>query len=171
VLRPFLESPWLRLPLVTLVALSLQMSIVAESRLFGVTLDLMLLLAVAGGVAAGPRRGAYAGFVLGIAFDLVLQTPFGLSALVYAVAAWMVGSVDVTALRSNRWVPAVLVAAGSAGAVALYAALLAVFGRGHALDAHLAVIVAVIGVVNGVFGPMAVRIQRWTLLAGDRVRS
>ena len=52
----------------------------------------MLLLAISAGIAAGPEWGALTGFIAGIAFDLVLQTPFGLSALSYCIVGYLVGS-------------------------------------------------------------------------------
>ena len=49
--------------------------------------DLMLALAVAAGLAGGPERGAWVGFAAGLLADCFLQTPLGLSALVYGSSA------------------------------------------------------------------------------------
>lgn len=170
-LRALLESPWVRVPLVLFVALGLQTSVLADVRPFGVALDVMLLLAVAAGLAAGPERGAVVGFVYGIAFDLVLQTPFGLSALSYGLAAFGIGYVQLSVLRAGRWIPMLAVAAASAAALAFYAVAGSVLGLQDVLSDNLVLVVAVVSVVNGLLAPVALRIQRWALLAGDRVRS
>ena len=76
---------FVRLGLVIVVVLLLQLSLISEMHLFTATGDILLLLAISAGIAAGPEWGALTGFIAGIAFDLVLQTPFGLSALSYCM--------------------------------------------------------------------------------------
>ena len=77
-----------------LVAVVVQVGAAPVVSLFGVHPEVLLLLAVAAGVAAGPDRGAFAGFVLGLGYDVFLQSPFGLTALVYAAVAYGAGSVQ-----------------------------------------------------------------------------
>ncbi|MEA2703532.1 MAG: rod shape-determining protein MreD [Actinomycetota bacterium] len=74
-------TPSLRLPPVLLFALILHTAVFPQLRIFDVAPDVLLLFAIAGGLAGGPDRGAVLGFVAGILADLFLQTPFGLSAL------------------------------------------------------------------------------------------
>ena len=78
--------------LLLVVAVTFQLAVASRLEVFGVQGDLMLLVAVAAGLAAGPDRGATLGFAAGITFDLLLQSPFGLSALTYALVAYLVGS-------------------------------------------------------------------------------
>ena len=52
----------------------------------------------------------------------MLQTPLGLSALVYGLAALAVGTVSTGSIKSTRWIPVVATMAASAAAVTLYAA-------------------------------------------------
>ncbi len=48
-------SPWLRVPLVTIVALAIQPSFFTDMRPFDAVADVMLLLVLAAGMVAGPR--------------------------------------------------------------------------------------------------------------------
>ena len=88
-----------------LVALTLQLGVASSITFFGVQADLLLLVAIAAGIAAGPDRGAAIGFAAGLAYDLMLQTPFGLSALTYALIAYLVGSLQDSVLRAAWWIP------------------------------------------------------------------
>lgn len=170
-LEALVQSPWLRVPLVVGVALALQTSLAAQIRPFGVAPDLMLLVAVTAGLAAGSQPGAVTGFAVGLTFDLVLQTPFGLSALVYGAAAYAAGFVDLGLLRSTRWIPVVVVTGISAAAVVVYALLAALFGLDRVVNLRLVPITAVVAVVNGLLTPVALPAMRWAMTAGDRQRA
>lgn len=65
-----------RTSLLLVVAVTVQLSVASRIEVFGVQGDLMLLIAAMAGLAAGPDRGAVVAFATGIAFDLVLQSPF-----------------------------------------------------------------------------------------------
>ena len=159
-----------RLALVLLTTLVVQAGVVAQVRVLGAMPDLMVLLAVAAAVVAGPQRGAVVGFVAGIVYDLLLTTPFGLSALAYCLIAYGVGIAQEGAavLRAARWVSAVTVGAASALGVALYALLGAVVGQESMVSDDLPAIMAVVGVVNLVLATPAVGLLRWAM--ADPVR-
>ncbi|MCB0972695.1 MAG: rod shape-determining protein MreD, partial [Acidimicrobiales bacterium] len=63
-------------------ALTLQVCLFSRFSFDGARPDVMVLVAVMAGLVAGPDRGAILGFAAGLAFDVVLTTPLGLSALV-----------------------------------------------------------------------------------------
>jgi rod shape-determining protein MreD len=110
----------LRGALVLLVALMAQIAIVADLRVFGAVGDLMLLVTVAAALTGGPDRGATYGFVAGLVFDLVLDSPFGLSALTYAVVGYGLGLVCAGLSRPTGWWPPVVGAAAALVATAFY---------------------------------------------------
>ena len=83
----------LRGALVLVVALVAQIAIVADLQVVGAVGDLMLVVTVAAALTGGPDRGATYGFFAGLIFDLVVDSPFGLSALTYAVVGYGVGLV------------------------------------------------------------------------------
>lgn len=161
-------SPLVRLPLVVAVVLALQTSLATDVRPLGVAADLMLLLAVSAGVVAGPERGAIAGFVVGLAFDLVLQTPFGLSALVYAATAFSVGFLRLGLERSGWWVRIAAVFVASATAVMAFALLGSLFGMTRIVNPRLLLVALVVASVNALLAPVALSVMRWTLLGGQQ---
>ena len=90
----------IRTSLILVIALTIQLGMAPGFELFGVQCDLLLLVAICGGIAAGPDRGAAIGFAAGLTYDLFLQTPFGLSALTYAIVAYLVGGLQDSVLRA-----------------------------------------------------------------------
>jgi rod shape-determining protein MreD len=168
VLTGLVSSPWVRAPLVLVLALAIQTGIVASIRPFDVTPDLMLLLAIASGLALGPERGAIVGAAVGFGFDLVLSTPFGLSALVYGLAAFAVGLVSPSSLRVSKWVPVFLTAMASAAAIVVYALLGSMFGLERAFTLRLVPTVFVVSVVNAALALPAVAVVRWAMHADER---
>lgn len=152
--------------MVYLVALGLQMSIFADVRIGGAAADIMLGLAIAGGLVAGPERGVLAAFLIGILYDLLLTTPFGLSALAYTLSAWIVAGFTDRLLRHVWWFTMLVGMGASALGVLLYATAATLFGVDEVFTSDLVTIVAVVAIVNGLLMPVALRVQRWTLVAG-----
>jgi rod shape-determining protein MreD len=118
-----------RLGVVVVGALTLQVTFFARFSFDGARPDVMVLLAVLGGYLLGAERGAIVGFAAGLAFDLLLTTPLGLSALVYALAGYASGTATATMVRASRWVPIAVAAIGSAAAMVVYAMVGACSGR------------------------------------------
>jgi rod shape-determining protein MreD len=112
-----------RAVLVVVVALLLQLSFVADVRVAGAVGDLMLVVVVAAGLTGGADRGATYGFAAGVAYDLVLDTPFGLSALTYALVGYAVGLAASALLRSSGWWPVGIAALAGVVQAALYTCL------------------------------------------------
>lgn len=158
-----LRHPVLRLLMIGLPLLALQNTLLTEMRPFDVAIQVMLLLAVAGGVAAGPERGALAGFAMGLLFDLVLTSPLGLHALVYALAAFAAGHVNSLTLDHPRWLVIVVVAAASAAATIAYPIASALIGEEVVFAAELVKVVIVVAVANAVLAVPAVWLMRWAL--------
>lgn len=149
-----------RLSLVVIVLLTIQTTWLADLRPFGVPGDLMLALAIAGGMAGGPVRGATVGFFAGIAMDLVLLTPFGLSSLTYLAVGYAVGTVHDGVLRSAPWIPVVVAFVASIGGVVFYVMLGQLVGQ-HFRVPELPRIVAVTAVVNTIAAYPLLHAARW----------
>jgi rod shape-determining protein MreD len=159
-----------RASLLLLVGLVLQVSILAALRVFGVQAELLLLIAIAAGLATGPDRGAAIGFAAGLAYDLVLQTPFGLCALTYAVVAFVVGSLQDSVLRAAWWIPVATAAAGSVLGVILYF----VFGTMVGVDfagVGIPKVAILVGVLNAILAAPTIRTVRWATGTQDSVRA
>jgi rod shape-determining protein MreD len=159
-----------RVAVVLLSAAVLQRGLFAEVRILGVAVDVFLLLAVAAGIAVGSERGAVIGFFAGLTLDLLVQTPLGLSALVYCLAAYLTGRLYGTTVRSSRWLSAGLVVVATASAVLAYAIVGELFGLGSAVSSSLPVIVAVLCVANAALAPLAIRVVRWAVPDEDSLR-
>lgn len=163
----------LRILLVVLLVLLVQSTLGLAVRLAGAHPDLMLLLPIAAGLAFGPEEGALMGFVAGMASDLLLPTPFGLSALVGCLIGFGVGSTTGRITEGIWWLKSLVALAASAVAVMLYAVLGAVLGQEQFLNDGLVAVVVVVSVVNAVLAPAAVRMLRWAVVGSgaDDTRS
>ena len=149
--------------LVLITALVLQVSLVARFSLDGARGDLLLLVALSAAVAEGPEKGAIVGFAAGVTFDLVLNTPFGLSALVYCVMGFVVGWFQGSVLRVSWWMPVVSVILGSVLGVVLYALAGVVLDQASLSGPPLPTIVVAVSVLNGLLAPLTTKLMRWAL--------
>jgi rod shape-determining protein MreD len=151
----------LKAGVVLLTALVLQASVVARLDLFGAHGDLLILVPVAAGLTVGPERGAVAGFVGGIAVDLLVTTPFGLTALAYCMVGYGVGAFQTGVLRASWWLPLASALGGAAVGTVVWALAATVVGQEGLLDGELFRIVAAVAVVAVVLVVPAVRLARW----------
>ncbi len=159
-----------RTSLVLVVALTLQLGIAPSLGVFGVQGDLLLLVAISAGIAAGPDRGAAVGFAAGIAYDLMLQTPFGLSALTYAIVAYLVGGLQDSVLRAAWWIPVATATVASLLGVILYGVFGTVLGD-DLIALSLLRVAVIVAILNTVAAPVVVKALRWATGSSDRVRA
>ena len=89
------------------------------------------------GLAGGTQRGAIIGFFSGIALDLFLPTPFGLSALVGTAVGTAAGQLVAAGVdRTNPLFLPGVAALGSAIGVIMFAVLGTVLGQPDMLTAR-----------------------------------
>jgi cell shape-determining protein MreD len=100
----------------------------------------------------------------------MLNTPFGLSALVYGLAAYSVGFVQLQVSKSGWWIPMAAVGAASSLAMIGFALIGSLFGVERLVNGHLLWVAFVVGLINALLAPLAIRIERWALEGGDRAR-
>ena len=84
---------------VLLTAVVVQVAVAPRLALAGATPDLLLLAVAAVAVACGRRAGAAFGFAAGLATDLFVATPAGISALIFT----LVGHATAVAVRPALW--------------------------------------------------------------------
>jgi rod shape-determining protein MreD len=152
-----------KVPFVLLLFLVVELTVLDRLRVFGAGPDVMLLLAVMAGIEGGPRVGALFGFAAGISLDLFLETPMGLSALVFCLVGYAVGNIQGGVLRAAWWIPIVTTFVASVAGVLLYALVATVVGQPHLVTTHLFVVAAVVGVFNALVSPFALRLVRWSI--------
>jgi len=126
-----------RATIVIVVVLVIQQTVLDSVRIGGAHPDLMVLLPVMAGYAAGPDRGAVFGFITGLVADLFLPTPYGLSALVGCLLGFSTGIATRGLVRSSWWLPPVVAAGATAAGMGAYAILGAVLGDPGMLRAYL----------------------------------
>jgi rod shape-determining protein MreD len=110
--------------LLLVVALGLQVSVLARLPLPGATPDLVLLAVVALALAHGPGFGLAAGFAAGLGSDIVppADHAVGRWALVLTLVGYLAGlAQDET--RRSAFIPLIVVAVAGAASVLLYAGL------------------------------------------------
>lgn len=159
-----------RLPVLLAGALVIHMTLFAELRIGGVMPDLMLLIAIAAGLAGGPSVGAVMGFASGMLADLLLPTPLGLSALVFTFVGYIVGVTKGGLLKAAWWFPFLVASLASAAGVLLFALIGAMLGQENLLNLHLVGVIVVVSIVNGCLILPVLRAARWAL-AGVPERS
>jgi rod shape-determining protein MreD len=162
-------TPVVRLPPLLLLVVVLHTAVFPQLRVFDVGADVLLMVAIASGVVAGPERGATMGFVAGLLADSFLQTPFGLSALSYSLVGWGVGSFQTRILHATWWIPVLTAAIATAAGTLLFAALGAVVGQDQLVSLRLVPIVGVTALWAAVLNPLFVRLFRWALVT-ERTR-
>lgn len=158
-----------RLALVILIALVVQVVVISPISVAGGRGNIILLVAIAAALETDAERGAITGFAAGLAFDMLLDTPMGLSSLTGALVGWLVGVAKDSVLRDVAILQLGLVAVASALGTLLYAGLAVVFGV--TVDpGDLPAIVAVIAVVNVVFSKPLRWALRWAFGPESRAR-
>jgi rod shape-determining protein MreD len=158
----------LRFPLVLLLVLIVQKSVLAGVDVRDVRPDALLLVAVCAGLVAGSEVGAVVGFATGLVADLFVLAPLGLSALVFSLVGYAVGAFRSTLIRESWWMPPATAFIASAGGVALYGVLGAVLGQSQYVTPHLVTVALLVGVMNCVLSLALMRLIGWALPQGAR---
>ena len=157
----------IRLLVLTALVLLVQWTIGLDIRIAGAHPDFLVLLPIAAGMATGSSEAAIVGFVAGMAADLLVPTPFGLSALVWCLVGFAVGAVTGNLTRHVWWVRPGVAFAASAVAVMLYAVLGAVLGQGQFLRIDLLSVVLVVSVSNAILAAPAMALVRRALAEAE----
>jgi rod shape-determining protein MreD len=161
----------LRVALVILIALMVQQTVMLALRVGGAHPDLLWLLPITAALLDGPETGAIVGFWAGLSFDLVLPTPFGLSALVGCLLGYAVGSLTTAADPRAAWLKPVAAVAGSIAADMLFAVLGAILGQSQMVQVNFVALVLVVGVSSLVLVLPVNRLMRWALAGESNRRS
>lgn len=162
-LGALLNSSLPRLVPIGLILLALQKTLFVELQPFGVIVQIVMAFAASAGVAGGPERGAIAGFVLGITFDLAIGTPLGSTAIAMGVAAYVAGYADVIRIDTTWWLAAFFVGFGTAAGEAAVPVIRRFTGEEDAFAPDLATILPVVAVAGAAASPLFVPLARWSL--------
>jgi rod shape-determining protein MreD len=158
-----------RVALVIFVVLMVQQTMMVALRIGGVHPDLLWLLPITAALADGPETGGIVGFWAGLAFDLVLPTPFGLSALVGCLLGFAVGALTAAVDPRTTWLKPVAALTGSVAADMLFAVLGAILGQPQMVQIDFVALFLMISISSVVFVLPVSRLMRWAL-AGENNR-
>jgi len=158
-----------RVLLIILVALIVQGPFLDRIQVARAHPDLLLLLPVVAGLVAGPGEGAWVGFLAGLAADLPLPTSFGLSALVFTLTGFAVGSIVQALIEGPWWVVPLTGAVGTAIGEVLYVVVAAVTDQSLVLrdPEAIAYVVGVASAANALLAMPVALALRWAVGADE----
>jgi rod shape-determining protein MreD len=156
-----------RVALVIFVVLMVQQTMMVALRVGGAHPDLLWLLPITAALADGPETGGIVGFWAGLAFDLVLPTPFGLSALVGCLLGYAVGALTTPVDPRTTWLKPVAALTGSVAADMLFAVLGAILGQPQMVQIDFVALFLMISISSVVFVLPVSRLMRWALAGED----
>ncbi len=159
-MRAAVFGPVPRLVLAGLIVLGFQNTVVADHPLFGARLSLPLAVAVACGAGSGAERGALAGFVLGLMYDLSTSEPIGQHALAYGAAGMIAGYLLVFIPAPRWWMTAGCVALGAAVGEGLLPGLKMLTGDDGWMGWRLLPVVAIVVVGALALAPLLIPVGR-----------
>jgi rod shape-determining protein MreD len=153
----------LRVAVVLLALLELQLHVIDGISLRGYHPLILFLIPIGAALEGDGSRAAIAGFITGLILDLFLETPLGLSGLVFAIVGYGVASFERGVIRADRWLqPAVAGVASAAGVVGIGMAA-AIFGQPQYYRLSLIGSVVLVGVFNAIVATPVIRAVRWAL--------
>ncbi len=161
----------IRVALVIFVVLMVQQTVIIALRVDGAHPDLLWLLPITAALLDGPETGAIVGFWAGLTFDLVLPTPFGLSALVGCLLGYTVGSLTTAVDPRAAWLKPVAAVAGSVAADMLFAVLGAILGQQQMVQINFLSLCLVVALSSVVLVLPVSRMMRWALVEESHRRS
>ena len=115
-----------------IVGFALQTTVLTRATLLGVIPQVLLVVILSLAFTDGERVGVVAGFFGGLLIDLRLEDPsalMGLTALIYTIVGYGVGSVRRFTTSESVWMPVFVVAIASAIIEASYAGLSIILGQ------------------------------------------
>jgi rod shape-determining protein MreD len=133
----------------------------ADHPIGAVRVQIVLALVAAAGAGAGAERGAFAGFVLGLLYDLSIGSPLGLTALCYGIAGMIAGYVLSITPDPQWWLAAIFAAVGAAVGEASIPFVRLLTGEEGWVEARMIPAVIVAAVASAVLSPLLVPLGRW----------
>jgi rod shape-determining protein MreD len=143
------------------LALALQSTLLSRITLLGVVPQLVLIAVVSLAYLEGETVGVVTGFAGGLLQDLLLaQSIVGLTALVYTLIGYAVGSLRHYAASDSVWTPVWLVAVATGSAQLGYALLSILFGRPWVSLTFTAKVTGLVVLYNTLLTPLTFPIIR-----------
>ena len=162
-------GPLARSTLVLVVAVVVHVGLLAHITPAGVIVDPLVLLAVAGGMMGGRSTGASFGGGCGLASDLILHTPFGMSLLVLTLVGYLSGAITEQIPSAGRLARSAITSLLAVGGIGLFAGAGWLMDLVYVTEAPIVRIAIVTGVAALLASPLLERAARWALIIRPRV--
>jgi cell shape-determining protein MreD len=159
----FFQGPLVRLIPVGMVILALQRTIFVDIQVHGVIIQILMATAAAAGVAGGSERGALAGFVFGVMFDLVEGTPLGSTATAMTIAGVVGGLLALVAADPQWWLNALFTGLGAAAGAMMIPVVRLFIGEPEPFQDRLTLVVPIVAISSALMSPALVPLARWCL--------
>lgn len=150
----------IRLGLVVIVCVLLQTTLFTHLQIDGVAPDIGLVAVLAVAYEDGADTGAIYGFIMGLAVDLFLTTPLGLSALSFAITGYAVGVFQAGVVRTTPWLAPILGGLGGLFGGLVFITAGAIVGEDGMLSADSVRIVLIAAAYDAVIAPLVFPLVR-----------
>ena len=157
------QGPLPRLIFVGVVLVALQNTLFVELRPAAVTIQIVLALVAAAGAGSGPQKGALAGFVLGMMYDLRAGSPLGSSSISMGVGGFVAGySLSIT-VDPQWWLGMIFTGVGAAVGESMVPVVRSFIGEEGQFSTRLLTVVPVVTAAAMLLSPVFVPVGRWCM--------
>jgi rod shape-determining protein MreD len=154
---------------IIVTAILLQSTVFSQLRLLGVRPELLYLVTILIALQEGPNEGAIVGFTCGLAQDMLLDQPKGITALTLTLLGYAVGMARQYIVSPSPLVPTIVVAIGTAVGVAFYEIVTFLLGQFDAGVTYAVRVALLTALYNAVLTPILSPLLR-RIIEGSRPR-
>jgi rod shape-determining protein MreD len=154
---------------VIITAILLQSTVFSQLRLLGVRPELLYLVTIVIALQEGPSEGAIVGFACGLAQDMLLDQPMGITALTLTLLGYAVGQARQYIVSPSPLVPTIVVAISTALGVAFYEIVTFLLGQFEAGFTYAVKVALLTALYNAVLTPILAPLLR-RIVEGSRPR-
>ena len=154
---------------VIVTAILLQSTVFSQLRLLGVRPELLYLVTILIALQEGPNEGAIVGFTCGLAQDMLLDQPMGITALTLTLLGYAVGMARQYIVSPSPLVPTIVVAISTALGVAFYEIVTFLLGQFDASITYAVRVALLTALYNAILTPILSPLLR-RIIEGSRPR-
>jgi rod shape-determining protein MreD len=154
---------------IIVTAVLLQSTVFSQLQLLGVRPELLYLVTILIALNEGPSEGAIVGFTCGLAQDMFLDQPMGITALTLTLLGYSVGMARQYIVSPSPLVPTIVVAVATALGVGFYEIVTYLLGQFDAGFTYAVKVALLTAAYNAVLTPILSPLLR-RIVEGSRPR-
>jgi len=139
---------------IIVTAVLLQSTVFSQLQLLGVRPELLYLVTILIALNEGPSEGAIVGFTCGLAQDMFLDQPMGITALTLTLLGYAVGMARQYIVSPSPLVPTIVVAVATALGVGFYEIVTYLLGQFDAGFTYAVKVALLTAAYNAVLTPI-----------------